>query len=77
MQKDVRQILKLFSNYMELYKIWNLEKKYFRNVKYWKSIEYLKKYNVEKNLWKISNWKFLIIFKLHEIFVFNIEILEF
>lgn len=75
MQKDVRQILKLFSNYMELYKIWNLEEKYFRNVKYWKSIEYLKKYNVEKNLWKISNWKFLIIFKLHEIFVF--EILEF
>lgn len=49
MQKDVRQILKLFSNYMELYKIWNLEEKYFRNVKYWKSIEYLKKYNVEKN----------------------------
>lgn len=75
MQKDVRQILKLFSNYMELYKIWNLEEKYFRNVKYWKSIEYLKKYDVEKNLWKISNWKFLIIFKLHEIFVF--EILEF
>lgn len=77
MQKDVRQILKLFSNYMELYKIWNLEKKYFRYIKYWKSIEYLKKYDVEKNLWKISNWKFLIIFKLHEIFVFNIEILEF